>query len=332
MITFATTLGLPLLKTVASFFTGALGGPALIAALTGWGLYKVMGGMIDDYNKKLGIVPGMSEDEIKNRKEAAQGERKEAPYRDMAELRLLAAQIMDGKHDEELGIKPTDNAKESDKIRQKIAGDLLLPTPVIDPRLTNRPVLKTRAERVQGTALAQGEPGFTGTQGQTMQNAATASGYSVGSPAPVNPTKGMTPVERSRYNRDQAAQQLAAPAASTTGGVTGSVSYDSAPPGSPAVSSQPTAAEPPENEPTTNKAGTPSLKPSTGSAIPVPGANPIGGNSTGVATEVTNTSVQNIGTVRGAETNGMTGQNLPMFARNPQLDKIWGKQLLQHHQ
>jgi hypothetical protein len=115
------------------------------------------------------------------------------------------------------------------------------------------------------------------------------------------------------------------------GGPTGGPSAAPAGAGAPAVSAPPTAAELPENEPT-NKAGTPSLKPSTGSAIPVPGTSPIGGNLTGPgATVVTNTT-QNIGKVRGAETNGMTGQNLPMFARNEKLQRIWQQQILPNHQ
>jgi hypothetical protein len=142
-----------------------------------------------------------------------------------------------------------------------------------------------------------------------------------------------------------AGSQTAAPAAPAALGATGAGSFSlggptggpSAAPagaGAPVVSATPTAAEPPENEPTNTEpgAGAPSLKPSTGSAIPVPGASPSAENSTGPGVSVTNTSVQNIGKVRGAETNGMTGQNLPMFARNKELDKIWGKQQLQHHQ
>jgi hypothetical protein len=326
LMTFATTW----IPRLVTFLTGPVGGPLIAAVSFAILLREVVGGMIEDYNKKLGIVPGMSEPEKEKRKRDYQGERKEAPYRDMAELRLLAAQVMDGKHDEELGIKPTDNAKASDKIRQKVAEDLLLPIPVIDPRLTNRPVIKTKAEREQEKILAQGEPGFTGTQGQTMQGAATAAGYNVGGSAPgaspppgapmpagaptpatppANPTKGMTAVEKSRYNREQAAKELAG----RSGAPTGEVKTES-------------------NVPAPPPAGAPSGTPMATSAAPPP-AGPSGGEGTGAGggvAVVQNSSVQNVGSTAGAETGGMTGQNLPMFARNPKLQESFGRQTVKY--
>jgi hypothetical protein len=81
--------------------------------------------------------------------------------------------------------------------------------------------------------------------------------------------------------------------------------------------------------------GRPSLKGAVASAIPVPPAGPSGaggaGGNGGVAV-VKNSSVQNVGSTGGAETGGMTGQNLPMFARNDKLQGIFGRQTLQAHQ
>jgi hypothetical protein len=312
------SFGTTLLKPLVTFFAGPLGAGLLAGSLVAYGIYEIMGGMIRDYNKKLGIVPGMSDPEIERRKREHQGERKEAPYRDMAELRLLASQVMDGKHDEELGIKPTDNAKASDKIRQKVAEDLLLPVPVIDPRLTNRPVIKTRAEREQEKILAQGEPGFTGTQGQVMQDVAKAAGVGgdTGAPTPAappaNPTKGMTAVEKSRYNRDQAAKELAG----RSGAPAGEVKTESN-----------TPAPPPSGAP----AGTPAA-----TSMAPPPAGPSGGGegvgAGGGVAVVQNSSVKNVGTTAGAETGGMTGQNIPMFSRNPKLQDAFQRQLMREHQ
>ena len=155
-----------------------------------------------------------------------------------------------------------------------------------------------------GAAITPAAPAGTPVQAAEPQTAAPATGagsFSLSGPTGVSGTS-------------------AAPAGTSA-----------APPGSPAVSSPPTAAEPPENEPA-NKAGAPSLKRAIASAIPVPGASPSAENSTGPGVSVTNTSVQNIGNVRGAETNGMTGQNLPMFARNEKLQRIWQQQILPNHQ
>ncbi len=322
------SFGTTLLKPLVTFFAGPLGAGLLAGSLVAYGIYEIMGGMIRDYNKKLGITDDMTQEEIERRKRVYQGERKEAPYRDMAELRLLAAQIMDGKHDEELGIKPTDNAKESDKIRQKIAEDLLKPVPIIDPRLTNRPVIKTREERKTEAMLAQGEPGFSGAQGQVMQDAAKAAGYNVGTGAgagagagigsptpatppapPANPTKGMTPAERSRYNREQAAKELSG----RSGAPAGEVKTES-------------------NVPAPPPSGAPSGTPAATSMAPPP-AGPSGGEgagSGGGVAVVQNSSVQNVGTTAGAENGGMTGQNLPMFARNPKLQSTFGMQTVKY--
>jgi hypothetical protein len=66
----------------------------------------------------------------------------------------------------------------------------------------------------------------------------------------------------------------------------------------------------------------------TGAATSTGGASSAGG---GVAV-VQNSSVQNVGSVGGAENGGMTGQNLPMFARNDKLQSLWGRQTLAAHQ
>jgi hypothetical protein len=80
--------------------------------------------------------------------------------------------------------------------------------------------------------------------------------------------------------------------------------------------------------------GRPSLKGAIASAIPVPPAGPSGGAAAaggGVAV-IKNSSVQGSSTSAGAETNGMTGQNLPMFTRNDKLQGIFGMQTLPAHQ
>jgi hypothetical protein len=79
--------------------------------------------------------------------------------------------------------------------------------------------------------------------------------------------------------------------------------------------------------------GRPSLKGAIASAIPVPPAGPSGGEgagSGGGVAVVQNSSVQNVGSTAGAETGGMTGQNLPMFARNPKLQESFGKQTVKY--
>lgn len=73
--------------------------------------------------------------------------------------------------------------------------------------------------------------------------------------------------------------------------------------------------------------GAPSAKGTT-TTPPVPAAGPSGGTASaggGVAV-VQNSSVQNVGSVAGAETGGMTGQNLPMFVRNSKLQSTFGMQ------
>jgi hypothetical protein len=79
--------------------------------------------------------------------------------------------------------------------------------------------------------------------------------------------------------------------------------------------------------------GRPSLKGAIASAIPIPPAGPSGGEGTGAGggvAVVQNSSVQNVGTTAGAETGGMTGQNLPMFARNPKLQESFGRQTVKY--
>jgi len=171
-----------------------------------------------------------------------------------------------------------------------------------------------------GAAITPAAPAGTPVQAAEPQAAAPATGagsFSLSGPTGVSGTSAAP------------AGTSAAPAGTSAA----PAGTSAAPPGSPAVSSPPTVAEPPtaENK-DPNKAGTPSLKRAIASAIPVPQANPSSENSTGGVSVITNTSVQNLGKVRGAETNGMTGQNLPMFARNEKLQRIWQQQILPNHQ
>jgi hypothetical protein len=146
-------------------------------------------------------------------------------------------------------------------------------------------------------------------------------------PAPVAPAG--APVQA-------AAPQAAAPSALGQtaagsfglGGVTG-MGAPSAPAGAPVgeVKKESNTEAPPPS-------GRPSLKAAIAAAIPVPPAGPSGGgvSAGGGVAVVKNSSVQNVGTTGGAETSGMSGQNLPMFARNDKLQAIFGMQPLKAHQ
>jgi len=82
------------------------------------------------------------------------------------------------------------------------------------------------------------------------------------------------------------------------------------------------------NVPAPPPSGAPSGTPAATSMAPPP-AGPSGGEgagSGGGVAVVQNSSVQNVGTTAGAENGGMTGQNLPMFARNPKLQSTFGMQ------
>jgi hypothetical protein len=119
----------------------------------------------------------------------------------------------------------------------------------------------------------------------------------------------MSPAEKSRYNRDQAAKELAG----RSGAPAGEVKTES-------------------NVPAPPPSGAPSGTPMATSAAPPP-AGPSGGEGTGAGggvAVVQNSSVQNVGTTAGAETGGMTGQNLPMFARNPKLQESFGRQTVKY--
>jgi hypothetical protein len=102
----------------------------------------------------------------------------------------------------------------------------------------------------------------------------------------------------------------AAPAGAPTGEVKKESNTPAPPPGAPSGTGTVTAPTVP-----------------TGAATSTGGASAAGG---GVAV-VQNSSVQNVGSVGGAENGGMTGQNLPMFARNDKLQSLWGRQTLAAH-
>ena len=71
----------------------------------------------------------------------------------------------------------------------------------------------------------------------------------------------------------------------------------------------------------------------TATSIAAPPAGPSGGSGAGAGggvAVVQNSSVQNVGSTAGAETGGMTGQNLPMFARNPKLQESFGRQTVKY--
>lgn len=183
---------MPLLTKLGAFFASPLGIGLLAGSLAAYGIYEFIGKSIRERLSRLGITDDMPQEEISRRLRADNAERKEAPYRDMAQLRMLAEQVMNGNHDAELGIKPEDNAAESDKIRKKVAEDLLLPVPIIHPKLTNSiPKLPTREERKATSVSEFSQLDYVAPSG-------------VQAPPAPSPTKGMTPAQKSQYNRDQA--------------------------------------------------------------------------------------------------------------------------------
>jgi hypothetical protein len=123
-----------------------------------------------------------------------------------------------------------------------------------------------------------------------------------------------------------APQAASTPAPAPTGAPSGET--PAAPAGAPAgeVKTDSNTQTPPPS-------GRPSMRGAVNAAMPVPPAGPSGGPaaSGGVAV-IKNSSVQGSSTSAGAETNGMTGQNLPMFARNDKLQGIFGMQTLPAHQ
>jgi hypothetical protein len=110
------------------------------------------------------------------------------------------------------------------------------------------------------------------------------------------------------------------------GGATGTNAAP-APTGAPAgeVKQESNAPAPP---PSGAPAGT-----ATATSVAAPPAGPSGGSGAGAGggvAVVQNSSVQNVGSTAGAETGGMTGQNLPMFARNPKLQESFGRQTVKY--
>jgi hypothetical protein len=108
------------------------------------------------------------------------------------------------------------------------------------------------------------------------------------------------------------------------GGATGTTASPAGAPAGEIKKESNVSAPPPSGAPS----GTPAV-----TFSPPPPAGPSGGgggSGGGGVAVVQNSSVKNVGTTAGAENGGMTGQNLPMFARNPKLQNTFGMQTVKY--
>jgi hypothetical protein len=158
----------------------------------------------------------------------------------------------------------------------------------------------------------------------------------IGAPsAPAAPAAAPTgsPADTSSAAPTGAPQAASSPAPAPTGAPGGET--PGAPAGAPSgeTPGAPVGEVKPEATTQAPPTGRPSLKGAIAS-ISAPPAGPSVGNSgaPGGVAVVKNSSVQNIGSTGGAETGNMSGQNLPMFARNPKLQGSFDKQVLKEHQ
>jgi hypothetical protein len=174
----------------------------------------------------------------------------------------------------------------------------------LQPAETNPIINKGRPTQSTPAAPAgapAGAPAATSSSGSGAPAAlSTGMGTGGGNSAPVGSPAPATP---------------AAPAGSNMGAPAGEVKQESN-----AIAPPPTGA--PAGTAKTTSMGPPPSGPSGGEGV---------GSGGGVAV-VQNSSVQNVGSVAGAETGGMTGQNLPMYSRNPKLQAAFERQVMRDHQ
>jgi hypothetical protein len=185
----------------------------------------------------------------------------------------------------------------------------------LQPAETNPIINKGRPTQSTPAAPAgapAGAPAATSSSG----SGAPAATSSSGSGTPAAPSTGMgTGGGNSAPVGSPAPATPASPTGSNMGAPAGEVKQESN-----AIAPPPTGA--PAGTAKTTSMGPPPSGPSGGEGA---------GSGGGVAV-VQNSSVQNVGTVAGAETGGMTGQNLPMYSRNPKLQAAFERQVMRDHQ
>ena len=174
-------------------------------------------------------------------------------------------------------------------------------TTELQPIETNPIINKGRPTQAAPAGAPAGAPAATSSSGSGAPAApSTGMGTGGGNSAPVGSPAPATP---------------ASPTGSNMGAPAGEVKQESN-----AIAPPPTGA--PAGTAKTTSMGPPPSGPSGGEGA---------GSGGGVAV-VQNSSVQNVGTVAGAETGGMTGQNLPMYSRNPKLQAAFERQVMRDHQ
>ena len=202
---------------VMSGITSALAflGPVLVPAALALGFLGMMRLTIGEENRKLldmlGVKEGMSQDEIGRRKREYFKGREQAPQKEGASNTILMTEIMDGKHDKDIGVTANMDKGSADRIRSKIAED------VSNGKVPDS--LKDKKPALPGKTLSGGEePGYGGEAGKVLQNSLDSLKPQVqGPPAPPQ-----TKAQKSQANRDKARQQqqgtpAAAPPADTGG-------------------------------------------------------------------------------------------------------------------
>jgi hypothetical protein len=174
--------------------------------------------------------------------------------------------------------------------------DTRVPGNELQPPETNPTDRYKKENKNRGTPVQSTPSTPVGAPAAPSTGMGTGGGNSapVGSPAPATP---------------------ASPTGSNMGAPAGEVKQESN-----AIAPPPTGA--PAGTAKTTSMGPPPSGPSGGEGA---------GSGGGVAV-VQNSSVQNVGTVAGAETGGMTGQNLPMYSRNPKLQAAFERQVMRDHQ
>jgi hypothetical protein len=205
-----------LARIVGPALLTVLGNPivltALAAIIAAGSIYAFIGKENEKLLKQLGIEEGMSQDEIGRRKREYFKGREQAPQKEGASNTILMTEIMDGKHDKDIGVTANMDKGSADRIRSKIAED------VSNGKVPDS--LKDKKPALPGKTLSGGEePGYGGEAGKVLQDSLDSLKPQVqGPPAPPQ-----TKAQKSQANRDKARQQQqgtpapAAPPADTGG-------------------------------------------------------------------------------------------------------------------
>jgi len=204
-----------LARIVGPALLTVLGNPivltALAAIIAAGSIYAFIGKENEKLLKELGIKEGMSQDEIGRRKREYFKGREQAPQKEGAQKTILMEEVMDGKHDKDIGVTANMDKGVADKIRSDVARQIYFDNP---PE-----ALKDKKPVLPGKTLSGGEePGYGGAAGQVLQESLDSLKPQVqGPPAPPQ-----TKAQKSQANRDKARQQqqgtpAAAPPADTGG-------------------------------------------------------------------------------------------------------------------